>query len=82
METVEAVVDDEASLDDDDGGTLTLEGLLRLEVKAIALFVSLKPGSCGKIGVEDFPLLALQGADLYSRIAVVVVLSKGALAEL
>ncbi|KAJ6952849.1 hypothetical protein NC653_041910 [Populus alba x Populus x berolinensis] len=58
METVEAVVDDEASLDDDDGG------LLRLEVKAIALFVSLKPGSCGKIGVEDFPLLALQGADL------------------
>ncbi|KAJ6952854.1 hypothetical protein NC653_041868 [Populus alba x Populus x berolinensis] len=34
-----------------------LEGLLRLEVKAIALFVSLKPGSCGKTGVEELPEL-------------------------
>ncbi|KAF9670908.1 hypothetical protein SADUNF_Sadunf13G0118000 [Salix dunnii] len=60
-------------------GTLTLEGLLRLEVNAIALFVSLKPGSRGKIGVDCFPFFALQGAVLYSRIAVVVVLSKGSI---
>lgn len=59
-------------------GTSTLLGLLKLEVKVVAVLVSLKAGREAKTGVVDAPFLAGQGADLYSRMAVVVVLSNGA----
>ncbi|PON85846.1 hypothetical protein TorRG33x02_183100 [Trema orientale] len=58
-------------------GTLTLEGLLSAVVKAVAVAVSLNAGNCGKIGLgAGCPFL--QEASLYSRIAVVVVLSNAA----
>lgn len=58
-------------------GTWTRLGLLKLVVKAVAVAVSLKAGMAGMTGLIVAPL-AGQGADLYSRMAVVVVLSKGA----
>lgn len=48
-------------------GTLTCEGLRNFAVKAVAVAVSLKAGSLGRIGLETaLPFLALwQGADMY-----------------
>lgn len=63
-------------------GTLTFCGLLIFLVKAVTVAVSLKAGSWGMTGRIERPFLAGQGADLYSRMAVVVVLSKGALGAL
>lgn len=58
-------------------GTGTRLGLLKLVVKAVAVFVSLNAGKEGITGLVELPL-AGHGADLYSRMAVVVVLSNGA----
>lgn len=63
-------------------GTSTLLGDLKLLEKVVAVFVSLKAGREAMIGVLDMPFLAGQGADLYSRIAVVVVLPNGAFCAL
>lgn len=65
-------------------GTSTFLGLLKLVVKAEAVAVSLKAGSGGIIGLTAGPFvqLGLQGADLYSRMAVVVVLSNAAFCAL
>ena len=58
-------------------GTLFDEELLSPVVKAVAVAMSLNAGNCGKIGLgAGCPFL--QEAALYSRIAVVVVLSKEA----
>ncbi|KAJ0525626.1 hypothetical protein HanRHA438_Chr09g0394451 [Helianthus annuus] len=54
-------------------GTKVFPGLLKLVVKAVAVFVSLKGGRVGIAGLEEL-LLAV----VYSKMAVVVVLSKGA----
>ena len=63
-------------------GTSTFLGLLKLLVKADAVLVSLKAGSIGITGLSAIllfvQLAVLQRTDLYSRIAVVVVLSNGA----
>lgn len=57
-------------------GTSTLDGLLSEVVNALAAPVSLKAGRDGKMGFNG--CFAGHGADLYSRMAVVVVLSKDA----
>lgn len=58
-------------------GTSTFLGLLKLVENLVAVAVSLNAGREGKTGLIEVPL-AGQGALLYSRMAVVVVLSKGA----
>ncbi|KAJ0470806.1 hypothetical protein HanIR_Chr14g0722731 [Helianthus annuus] len=58
-------------------GTSTFFGLLKLVVKAVAVAVSLYAGRVGITGFEEIPF-AGHGADLYSKMAVVVVLSNGA----
>lgn len=64
-------------------GTLPSARPLNRAVNELAVFVSFQAGSCGRIGgviglllLLLLPCLVLQGAELYSRIAVVVVLSK------
>lgn len=59
-------------------GTITFLGLLKLVVKAVAVAVSLYAGRGGMIGFEVAHLAAVHVAVLYSRMAVVVVLSNGA----
>jgi len=63
-------------------GTKVLSVLLKLLVKAVTVAVSLKVGNGGMIGLFDEQFLAAQGDDLYSRMAVVVVLSNGAFCAL
>ena len=58
--------------------TLILERPLIPAVYAVAVAVSLKAGNTGRIGLGSCPFFLLQVADLYSRIAVVVVLSNAA----
>ncbi len=63
-------------------GTSTFLGLLKLLLKAVTVAVSLKAGRVALTGLLDAQFLAAQGADLYSRMAVVVVLSNGTLGAL
>lgn len=58
-------------------GTATFPRLLKLPVKAVAVAVSLNAGREGKMGLVVTHFEG-QGMFSYSRIAVVVVLSKGA----